>query len=563
MDLLVKEINSLIVLLLIMSLLFVACSSAEEPPREEMTKRTQDINSQDSERLIVILKEIKEIPNEYFKMSNQPGVLVDLYYNLTNENGLDSASFSLAMQLTRNYHNELINDLIPTVEGTYSTYTASTSAEDLITSRDHRGFGGFSMGAVATWRTFQFCLDYFRYFLPMSCGTTLDDEEIFAAAAGRNPNDYFVFVMTGTDDFAYSYDRRRVDLMRQSPYFIDTDENPKGNFAFHVKEGYSHDGTAAIEYIYNGLKALFRGDKGKIQERSKKVYSEPFTIDTKIEDVIKHPAFKNFGRLLFPTDKRYYSGDTLGDFKLIWYTNINPNKTVEIINYLKERVESGDTIFYDIYSDEEKARDPDRKNTGLFFFRGNRGSKTAIICAGGGFVYVGAMQDSFPHALELSKRGYNAFTLIYRPGAQTACEDLARAIAFLFENTNELGIDMQDYSLWGGSAGARMAAWLGSYGTESFGEKKYPRPAAVIMQYTGLSEVTGKEPPTFACVGTNDRIASYRTMEDRINRIKANGTDAEIRIFEGLSHGFGLGEGTIAEDWIDEAINFWERHMKK
>lgn len=122
---------------------------------------------------------------------------------------------------------------------------------------------------------------------------------------------------------------------------------------------------------------------------------------------------------------------------------------------------------------------------------------------------------------------------------------------------------MQDYSLWGGSAGARMAAWLGSYGTESFGEKRYPRPVAVILQYTGLSEVTGKEPPTFACVGTNDGIASYKTMEDRINRIKANGTDAEIEVFQGLSHGFGLGEGTVAEGWIDNAIKFWEKHMTK
>lgn len=37
------------------------------------------------------------------------------------------------------------------------------------------------------------------------------------------------------------------------------------------------------------------------------------------------------------------------------------------------------------------------------------------------------MHDSFPHALELSKRGYHAFALIYCPGAQTACEDLAGA----------------------------------------------------------------------------------------------------------------------------------------
>ena len=38
------------------------------------------------------------------------------------------------------------------------------------------------------------------------------------------------------------------------------------------------------------------------------------------------------------------------------------------------------------------------------------------------------------------------------------------------------------------------------------------------------------------------------------------GLNAEIEIFEGLSHGFGLGEGTVAEDWIDNAINFWNKN---
>ena len=80
-------------------------------------------------------------------------------------------------------------------------------------------------------------------------------------------------------------------------------------------------------------------------------------------------------------------------------------------------------------TEEEKAADPEKEDTGLFFFRGEPGGKVAICNAGGGFMYVGAMQDSFPHALELSKNGYNAFALIYRPGAQTACEDLAQAIA--------------------------------------------------------------------------------------------------------------------------------------
>ena len=290
---------------------------------------------------------------------------------------------------------------------------------------------------------------------------------------------------------------------------------------------------------------------------------DPVTRDTLARDVMNDPVFGAYGHLLFPVDRTTPDNMTLEDVGeiLVWYHDINPDKTVEIVNSLGERAASGDTVFYDIYTDEEKAADPDKADTGLFFFPGEPGGRTAICNAGGGFVYVGAMQDSFPHALELSKNGYNAFALIYRPGAQTACEDLARAIAFLHENAEELNIDMTDYSLWGGSAGARMAAWLGTYGTEEFGERAYPRPAAVIMQYTGLSEVTGDEPPTYCCVGTSDGIASYRTMEERVRRIQANGTDAEIEVFQGLPHGFGLGEGTVAEGWIDHAVAFWERQM--
>ena len=286
------------------------------------------------------------------------------------------------------------------------------------------------------------------------------------------------------------------------------------------------------------------------------------TTETKIRDIISDPGLGDLGRLLFPVNEGYYSGDTLGDLRLTWYSHINPNKTVEIVRYIKEQAAKGEQVFFDIYSEEEKRTDPDKRNTGIFFFRGNSGAKTAICNAGGGFAYVGAMHDSLPHALELSKKGYNAFALIYRPGAQTACQDLARAIAFLHQNSSTLGIDMNGYSLWGGSAGARMAAWLGSLGTEYFGEQSYPRPAAVIMQYTGLGEVYGNEHPTYNCVGTNDGIASFKTMERRINAIKANGTDAQIEVFRGLGHGFGLGQGTVAEGWIDNAIKFWEKQNK-
>jgi enterochelin esterase-like enzyme len=199
----------------------------------------------------------------------RPLIIVCPTYNNTNENGRDSNSFSLAMQLTENFPNELVNDLITAVEGRYRTFAASTRREDVMASRDHRGFGGFSMGSVATWRTFQHALDEFRYFLPMSCGTTLNDEQIFAAASGRRPQDYFVFVMTGTNDFAYTYDQSRTQRMGASRFFVDVDRSTNGNFAYRVKQGYSHNGTAAMEYTYNGMKAFWGGKDAAAGEKGR------------------------------------------------------------------------------------------------------------------------------------------------------------------------------------------------------------------------------------------------------------------------------------------------------
>lgn len=286
-----------------------------------------------------------------------------------------------------------------------------------------------------------------------------------------------------------------------------------------------------------------------------------FDKNTQIEDVMDDPVFENYGRLIFPVDESYYSGDTLEDMSLTWYNNISPDKTVEIVNYLKNQAGAGETVFYDIYTEEEKAAEPEKEDTGIFFFKGSPGEKFAVCNAGGGFAYVGAMQDSFPHALELSKKGYNAFALIYRPGAQTACEDLARAISFIFEHADELEVDTDCYSLWGGSAGGRMAAWLGSYGPAAFGGDDLPHPGAVIMQYTGHSEYTENDPPTYACVGENDGIASWRTMQRRLEILDSFGIDTEFHKYPGLEHGFGIGIGTAAEGWVDDAVAFWEKQM--
>ena len=490
----------------------------------------------------------------------KPFIIVCPTYN--NESSSDSSDYTLAYYtLTVNYHNELMNDLIPAVEGTYSTYAENVTQEGIKASRVHRAFGGFSMGSVTTWHTFLNCLDAFRYFMPSSgaidsTGNRLDQA---IAESGYTWKDFFIYAATGTSDFACSQFTNQIHgmLSQDSGNFKESDNETEGNLAFRVKEGYSHDSRASMEYAYNGM--CWFWNHGKDSQTVPRV-----TRQTLVKDVINNPFFGSYDRLLFPVHRTISDTLTLENVGsiLTWYNGVRPEKTVEIVNTLMERTTGGETIFYDIYTDEEKRADPDKADTGLFFFKGKPEERFAVVNAGGGFVYVGAMHDSFPVALELSKKGYNAFALIYRPGQQTACEDLARAVSFIHQHKEELQVDISDYSLWGGSAGARMAALVGEGGSAAYGGDSLPRPAMVVTQYTGYSSVSPNVPPTYANVGTSDGIADYQTMQNRIQRIRAQGTDAEIEVFSGLPHGFGLGTGTAAEGWIDRAVSFWERHME-
>lgn len=286
-----------------------------------------------------------------------------------------------------------------------------------------------------------------------------------------------------------------------------------------------------------------------------------------VSDVINDPAFGTFGRLLFPVDRHVSSSMTLAQVSTsnvyMWYPYIRVEKTVEILNYLHSLAEKGEQIFYNIYSPEEMAADPSKADMGIFVFRGEAGKPFAITNAGGGFAYVGAMHDSFPHSLELSRAGYTAFALIYRP--DDPYSDLARAIEFITMNSEALGVAKTCYSLWGGSAGARMAATLGN-GTNLrllTGNSDIPQASAVIMQYTGYSSVSESDPPTYNCVGSNDGIASWHTMRNRLQALSALGIPTEFHVYDGLGHGFGIGTGTVAEGWVKDAIRFWESNMKK
>ena len=166
------------------------------------------------------------------------------------------------------FHLDFENALMPYIESHYSTYAKSTSKEDLISSREHRAFGGFSLGGVTTWWMFKYDLDYIKYFLPMSGDAwyvttfgglyypkeTVDEIE---KVVKNNDRDYFIAAYLGTRDARYDQvNNQMVEMLKRDTF--------NNSFVYYqVKDAY-HDMNATDIDIYNGLKLLFK-KKGKSQ----------------------------------------------------------------------------------------------------------------------------------------------------------------------------------------------------------------------------------------------------------------------------------------------------------
>lgn len=126
-----------------------------------------------------------------------------------------------------------------------------------------------------------------------------------------------------------------------------------------MKEGGRHDFNAVWEFCYHALQFFF-------PPTNTETMTNYYTRQTRINDVMNDPAFGDYGRLIFPMNTGYWSGTTLEQLDLTWYNYIDPDKTVEVCNCLRNHAAE---CFIDIYTEEEKQTNPDLRNTGLFFFR--------------------------------------------------------------------------------------------------------------------------------------------------------------------------------------------------
>ena len=122
--------------------------------------------------------------------------------------------------------------------------------------------------------------------------------------------------------------------------------------------------------------------------------AEHLRADDTVGDLLAHPAFAGFGRLLLPWDDRRPEPTMrlreIGAL-LPYHTHVDPGVVVSSLNRMIDDAAAGRTVFHDFYTDAEKDAERSRQNTGLFFFRGKPGAPFAVIAPGGGFSYVGSV----------------------------------------------------------------------------------------------------------------------------------------------------------------------------
>lgn len=195
---------------------------------------------------------------DYLNNDIEPLIVVAATFDAENR----GQGWSRSVEELEPFHLDFENALMPYVESHYSTYARSTSKEDLIASRDHRAFGGFSLGAIVTWYMFKHDLEYIKYYLPMSGDAwyvstfgglyypkqTVDEIE---RIVGDFDDDYFIAAFLGTNDARYDQvNNQMVEMLKRKVF--------EKNFAYYQVKDAFHDMNATDIDMYNGLQLFFK-----------------------------------------------------------------------------------------------------------------------------------------------------------------------------------------------------------------------------------------------------------------------------------------------------------------
>ena len=177
----------------------------------------------------------------------------------------------------RNFHKELRKYLIPAVGKTYNTYLRTFDDASITATREHRAYGGFSMGALSTWYQIAFDPAVAKYYLPLSGDLWVYDENNqkystekaatwLDAQIRKTPyrhSDFKILAYSGTDDIAYQAEKKLIEMLDQhaSLFNYSTNSN-QGNLHFSVLSEGVHNYKYVNQYLMDAMPQLWGQTKG-------------------------------------------------------------------------------------------------------------------------------------------------------------------------------------------------------------------------------------------------------------------------------------------------------------
>lgn len=317
------------------------------------------------------------------------------------------------------------------------------------------------------------------------------------------------------------------------------------------------------------------------------------SVNTRIKDIMEDEVFKDYVHMINYQREHLDESEyelTLQEFQdnIIGWSAV---KMAEGLSYLYEKADKGQ-VFYSFYSEEEKALNPDLKETGLAFFPSDQKSRFIVICPGGGYEAVSSTAEAYPITKDLNDLGYSVFVVSYRVGKKGRCpkpvDDLARAIGFILKNAEKFDIESENYCVVGFSAGAHLVS---TWGTNENGYKKYnlPKPGLLglcypvitmgefahqgsknnllgsgaddpelIRRYSTELNVTRDYPATFMWQCDGDSTVSLENSIQMALALRKHDVPNAYEVYHYSSHGLKDYAQAYPHDWHRRMCAFWE-----
>ena len=228
----------------------------------------------------------------------------------------------------------------------------------------------------------------------------------------------------------------------------------------------------------------------------------------------------------------------------------------------------------------------------------NIANGTAVIIFPGGGYYVNAIKHEGTDIAELfAKKGVAAFVLKYRIPDEAymnntsigPLQDAQRAMVIVRSHSKEWNIDTSKVGVMGFSAGGHLAATLGTHFKNVLVDDPQTisvRPSFLILGYPGITtdtainkkglsdkllgknaspgllddfsaekQVTSETPATFIVQSTDDGLPVANSILFYEALVK-NNVPAEMHLYQGGGHGYGLNNKTTKDKWIERCLNW-------